>query len=302
MHSRRYNSHMESRIHARLFEGPAGPWLRLMRFDRPVGILLLLWPAWWGLWAAAGGIPSARNLVIFTAGVIVMRAAGCVVNDLADRDFDPRVERTRDRPIAAGEIKPGQALALFAGLMILAFGLVLMTNRLTILLAFGGALLAATYPFFKRFTHLPQLVLGIAFGWAVPMAFAAEAGDLAAPAWWLFAITVVWALIYDTEYAMTDRADDARIGVKSTALLFGRMDVPVIAGLMGLMTAMLVMFGLQHLFHPAWFAAVAIAFALFQVQLWWIREREPAACFRAFLNNRWVGLALFLGMAAAFAL
>lgn len=293
---------MESRIHARLFEGPAGPWLRLMRFDRPVGILLLLWPAWWGLWAAAGGIPSARNLVIFTAGVIVMRAAGCVVNDLADRDFDPRVERTRDRPIAAGEIKPGQALALFTGLMILAFGLVLMTNRLTILLAFGGALLAATYPFFKRFTHLPQLVLGIAFGWAVPMAFAAEAGDLAAPAWWLFAITVVWALIYDTEYAMTDRADDARIGVKSTALLFGRMDVPVIAGLMGLMTAMLVMFGLQHLFHPAWFAAVAIAFALFQVQLWWIREREPAACFRAFLNNRWVGLALFLGMAAAFAL
>lgn len=293
---------MEARIRVRLFDGPAGPWLRLMRFDRPVGILLLLWPTWWGLWTAAGGVPSIKNLFIFTSGVVVMRAAGCVINDLADREFDPAVERTRTRPLAAGEISPARALALFAGLMLIAFGLVLMTNRLTVLLAFAGALIAIVYPFFKRFTHLPQLVLGAAFGWAVPMAFAAEAGHLSAPAWWLFAITVIWALIYDTEYAMADRADDLRIGVKSTAILFGRMDVMAIAGLMGLMTALLVTFGLRYLDHPAWYAAVAIAFVLFQFQLWRIREREPAACFQAFLSNQWVGLVLFLGMAAALAL
>lgn len=272
-----------------------------MRFDRPIGALLLLWPTWWGLWLAAGGFPSLKNLLIFTAGVIVMRAAGCVINDYADRDFDPHVERTRDRPIPAGEVTPKQALGLFFGLLAFAFILVLMTNRLTVLLAFGGALLAATYPFFKRYTHLPQVVLGAAFGWSIPMAFAAEAGAVPALAWWLFVINILWVMVYDTEYAIVDREDDLRVGVKSTAILFGRWDVPVIAGFMGLMIAGLLITGFRFIPQPAWLTAVAIVFLLFQLQLWWIRNREPAACFRAFLNNNWVGLAIFLGIAVSLA-
>lgn len=272
-----------------------------MRFDRPIGALLLLWPTWWGLWLAAGGFPSLKNLLIFTAGVIVMRAAGCVINDYADRDFDPHVERTRDRPIPAGEVTPRQALALFFGLLAFAFVLVLMTNRLTVLLAFGGALLAATYPFFKRYTHLPQVVLGAAFGWSIPMAFAAEAGAVPALAWWLFVINILWVMVYDTEYAIVDREDDLRVGVKSTAILFGRWDVPVIAVFMGMMIAGLLITGFRFIPQPAWLTAVAMVFLLFQLQLWWIRDREPAACFRAFLNNNWVGLVIFLGIAVSLA-
>ena len=293
---------MNSLMTTTLFSGRIGPWLRLMRFDRPVGIWLLLWPTWWALFFAAGGWPSWKNLVVFTLGVIVMRAAGCVINDYADRNIDPLVARTKDRPIAAGEIKPKHALVLFFALLVMAFGLVLLTDPLTILLAFFGALLAGTYPFFKRFTHLPQVVLGMAFGWAVPMAFAAETGTLPESAWWLFAITLVWVLIYDTQYAMADRADDLKAGVKSTAILFGRFDVPVIAALMGLMVALLVLFGLRFLSEPAWFTGVALTFLLFQRQLWWIRERDPQACFRAFLNNVWVGFVLFAGLLAAFIL
>lgn len=270
-----------------------------MRFDRPIGIWLLLWPTWWGLFLAGGGAPALKNLLIFTAGVVVMRAAGCVINDFADRDIDPHVARTRSRPIAAGEISPRQALGLFFGLLAAALVLVLMTNRLTVLLAFGGALLAATYPFFKRFTHLPQVVLGTAFGWAVPMAFAAETGAVPAAAWWLFAITVIWVLIYDTLYAMADRADDLKVGVKSTAILFGRLDVPVIAALMGLMTAALALFGIRFVPHPAYFTGVALAFLLFQRQLWRVRERDSQACFQAFLNNHWVGLVIFAGLLGA---
>ncbi|MFN2334518.1 MAG: 4-hydroxybenzoate octaprenyltransferase [Wenzhouxiangellaceae bacterium] len=267
-----------------------------MRFDRPIGLVLLLWPTWWGLFYAGGGQPSTANLVIFTLGVIVMRSAGCVINDFADRRIDARVKRTESRPLASGELRPRQALGLFFVLIAMAFGLVVLTNPLTVLLAPVGALLAASYPFFKRFTHLPQVVLGTAFAWAIPMAFAAETGQLPEPAWWLFGITVVWVLIYDTEYAMADRDEDLKVGVKSTAILLGRYDLPVIAGLMGLMLAGLVMFGLRFLPEPAWFTGVTIAFVLFQRQLWRIRNRKPEACFCAFLDNHWVGMVLLIGL------
>ncbi|TVS12945.1 MAG: 4-hydroxybenzoate octaprenyltransferase [Wenzhouxiangella sp.] len=293
---------MEFRSSASIFSGPAGPWLRLMRFDRPIGLALLLWPTWWGLWFAAGGVPQIKNLVIFTLGVVVMRSAGCVINDYADRDLDPKVARTRERPIARGEIRPQQALGLFVLLMLIALGLVLMTNPLTVLLAIGGAMLAGTYPFLKRFTHFPQIGLGTAFSWAILMAFAAETGDIPAPAWWLFAANLIWTVIYDTQYAMADREDDLKVGVKSTAIAFGRLDVPIIAGLMGLMTALLVLIGLQYLPSPAWFTAVTLVFLLFQIQLWRIRDRRPEACFQAFLSNHWIGLILFIGIAVSFAL
>ncbi|MDT8438978.1 MAG: 4-hydroxybenzoate octaprenyltransferase [Wenzhouxiangellaceae bacterium] len=287
---------MEARLTARIFAGPLGPWLRLMRFDRPIGIALLLWPTWWGLFLAGQGRPSLANVVIFTLGVVVMRAAGCAINDYADRDLDPHVARTESRPLAAGELTARDALLVFFALLALAFVLVLQTNRLTVVLAFFGALLAGSYPFFKRFTHLPQIALGAAFAWAIPMAFAAETGTIPEPAWWLFGLNLLWVLIYDTEYAMADREDDLKIGVKSTAILFGRFDVPILAALMGLFTAGLVLFGLRFLPEPAWFVGVALAFVLLQLQLWQIRTREPAACFAAFLSNHRVGLVLFLGM------
>jgi 4-hydroxybenzoate polyprenyltransferase len=293
---------MEFRLSARVFSGPLGPWLRLMRFDRPIGMALLLWPTWWGLWFAAGGLPQLDNLLVFSLGVIVMRAAGCVINDFADRDLDPRIQRTRNRPLASGEIRPGQALALFGMLMLIALGLVLLTNRLTVLLAIGGALLAGTYPFLKRFTHFPQIGLGTAFSWAILMAFAAETGTIPEMAWWLFAANLVWTVIYDTEYAMADRADDLKVGVKSTAIAFGRLDVPILAGLMGLKLALLVLIGLKFLPTPAWFAAVVLVFGLFQIQLWRIRDRRPEACFQAFLSNHWVGMTIFAGAALSFAL
>jgi len=280
----------------RIFQGPLGPWLRLMRFDRPIGIALLLWPTWWGLFIAGDGHPGLKNIVVFTLGVIVMRAAGCVINDFADRDFDPHVERTESRPLASGELQARDALMLFFTLLVIAFVLVLFTNALTVLLAFFGALLAGTYPFFKRFTHLPQVALGVAFAWAIPMAFAAETGTIPEPAWWLFALNIVWVLIYDTEYAIADRADDLKVGVKSTAILFGRFDLPILAALMGLLLAGLVLFGLRFLPHPAWFTAVAIVFGLLQIQLWRIRHRDPHACFRAFLSNHWIGFTLFAGL------
>jgi len=290
---------MEFKLTARVFSGPAGPWLRLMRFDRPIGIALLLWPTWWGLFMAGGGRPQLDNLVIFTVGVVVMRAAGCVINDFADRELDPHVARTESRPLASGELRPVQALRLFILLLAVAFGLVLLTNPLTVMMAFFGALLAGTYPFFKRFTHLPQIALGTAFAWAIPMAFAAETGNVPEPAWWLFGLNIVWVLIYDTEYAMADRDDDLKVGVRSTAILFGRLDVPIIAALMGLLVAGLILFGLRFMPHPAWFTAVAISFGLLQHQLWRIRNREPEACFKAFLSNHWVGFTLFAGLLAS---
>ncbi len=267
-----------------------------MRFDRPIGTFLLLWPTWWALLLAGHGRPAWKNVVIFTLGVVVMRAAGCVMNDIADRDFDPHVARTRTRPLAAGELSVRQALLTFGVLLAVAFGLVLLTNPLTIALAFAGAAFAATYPFFKRFTHFPQVMLGIAFGWGIPMAFAAESGAVPAVGWLLFAINVIWAVIYDTLYAMVDREDDLAVGIRSTAIWLGRADLPVVGGLMALM-----LFGLAWLGTIAglawpWYAGIAVAAALFAHQLLTIRGREPERCFQAFLNNNWVGLSLFAGL------
>ncbi len=277
-------------------------YFRLMRFDRPIGTLLLLWPTWWALILAGSGKPSLANCLIFTAGVIVMRAAGCVMNDIADRHYDPHVKRTRDRPLASGELQLHQAVVTFVVLLSLALGLVLMTNRLTFLLAFAGAALATSYPFFKRFTHFPQVVLGIAFGWAIPMAFAAQTGQTPGVCWALFAVNIVWVVIYDTLYAMVDRDDDRMIGVKSTAIFFGQRDLAVLKSLMGLMALLLLGIGWWQSFGWPWFAAVGVAAALFAWQQWLARRRERDACFKAFLNNNWVGLAICVGLAGNFIL
>jgi 4-hydroxybenzoate polyprenyltransferase len=275
---------------------PWNAYWRLMRFDKPIGTLLLLWPTWLALLLAGAGRPSVRNFLIFTAGVVLMRAAGCVMNDIADRDFDPHVERTRCRPLASGELKLRQALGLFALLMLLAFGLVLLTNALTVKLALVGAALASTYPFFKRFTHLPQVVLGIAFGWGIPMAFAAQTGAVPSVAWFLLAINAVWAVIYDSLYAMVDREDDLAVGIKSTAILFGRFDVAIIGGLMGVLLAMLAVVGFWQGLSWPWFLGVFVTALLFARQWLSVRGRERDACFRAFLDNNRVGAALFAGL------
>jgi 4-hydroxybenzoate polyprenyltransferase len=275
---------------------------RLMRFDKPIGILLLLWPTWWALLLAGDGLPALRNVLIFSCGVILMRAAGCVMNDIADRDFDPHVERTRRRPLASGELNLKQALGLFFLLMLLAFGLVLLTNALTIRLALVGAALAASYPFFKRFTHLPQVVLGIAFGWGIPMAFAAENAAVPLLAWCLLAVNTVWSVIYDTLYAMVDRDDDLAVGIKSTAILFGSFDILITGILMLLMCVMLTVIGLWLDLNWPWFAAVLISAVLFGQQLVSVRQRDRDACFKAFLNNNWVGAAIFIGLLGHFAI
>jgi 4-hydroxybenzoate polyprenyltransferase len=275
---------------------------RLMRFDKPIGILLLLWPTWWALLLAGAGLPSIRNILVFSCGVILMRAAGCVMNDIADRDFDPHVERTRQRPLASGELNLKQAAGLFLLLMLSAFLLVLLTNALTIKLACVGAALASTYPFFKRFTHLPQVVLGIAFGWGIPMAFAAENGTVPPVAWVLLVINTVWSVVYDTLYAMVDREDDLAVGIKSTAILFGRFDILITGLLMMLMIMMLVGTGAWLELGWPWYLAVLVCAVLFGRQLLNIRGRNRDACFRAFLNNNWVGFALFIGILSHFLL
>ncbi len=268
---------------------------RLMRFDKPIGILLLLWPTWWALLFAGQGLPSLSNVLIFTCGVVLMRAAGCVMNDIADRDLDPHVERTRQRPLASGELSLKQALWLFFMLMLLAFMLVLFTNPLTIKLALVGAVLAASYPFFKRFTHLPQVVLGIAFGWGIPMAFAAENSSILVLAWWLLAVNTVWSVIYDTLYAMVDREDDLKVGIKSTAILFGRFDVMITGVLMLLMLFLLATIGWELELAWPWFAGLTVSSLLFAHQMASVRSRDRDACFKAFLANNWVGAAVFLG-------
>ena len=271
-----------------------------MRFDRPIGILLLLWPTLWALWIAGDGSPSTKNILIFCTGVVLMRAAGCIMNDVADRDFDPHVERTRCRPLASGELTVREALIAFFVVMLLAFGLVLMTNVLTIKLAFAGAVLASTYPFFKRWTHFPQVILGLAFGWGIPMAFAAETGQIASVAWLILLINVIWSVIYDTLYAMVDREDDVSIGLKSTAIMFGRSDLLIIRVLKILMIALLVLLGLKLQFSWPWFTGVAIAAALFARQQYLVRNRDRDACFNAFLNNNWVGVAVWTGLLATY--
>lgn len=274
-----------------------GLYWRLMRFDKPIGILLLLWPTLWALWIAGRGSPDPLVLFVFVAGVVLMRAAGCVINDYADRDFDPHVERTQARPIAAGLVSPKEAMGLFVALCLTAFGLVCLLNAFTIALSVVGAFLAASYPFMKRFTHLPQAYLGMAFGWAVPMVFAAQTGSIPLLGWELFLATVLWALIYDTMYAMVDREDDLKIGVKSTAILFGSYDVPIIACLQLLMLAILLLVGLQLGLGAFYFIGLVAGSGFFVYQLCLIRHRRRTDCFTAFLNNHWFGATVFVGLA-----
>jgi 4-hydroxybenzoate polyprenyltransferase len=274
----------------------------LTRLNRPIGSLLLLWPVLWALWIASDGVPPSRMLAIFVVGTLLTRSAGCVINDFADRDFDPHVKRTRHRPLAARRVGPYEALALFAVLMLAAFGIVLLLDRFTILLSLAGAALAVTYPFFKRFFPAPQLYLGLAFGWGVPMAFAALTGTIPHAGWLLFLVTVLWAGIYDTLYAMVDRDDDRLIGIKSTALLFGDMDRVAIGVLQLMMLWGLWMVGQMAGLGVAWQAGIGVTAALFAWQQWLARGRERDPCFEAFLNNNYVGGALFVAIAADYAL
>jgi len=272
-------------------------YIELTRLNRPIGIYLLLWPTMWALWFAASGIPSLKVLFIFVAGVVLMRSAGCVINDFADRNIDGHVKRTQDRPLPAGKVSSKETLILFGIICLSAFILVLFTNTLTIYLAFGGLALAASYPFMKRHTYLPQVVLGAAFAWSVPMAYTAETGELHKQVWLLYLITVLWTVAYDTMYAMVDRDDDIKIGVKSTAILFGKADRLVIAGLQTLVIAALCIVGSQANLGSFFFLSVVIAATLFVYQQHLIRNRDRDACFKAFLNNHWVGLAIFVGIA-----
>ena len=268
----------------------------LMRFNRPVGIFLLLWPALWALWIAGAGHPKPVVTVVIIAGVFIMRSAGCVINDYADRQFDPLVSRTRDRPIAAGRVTAKEALILFVALCLAAFALVLLLNRMTILLSVVGAFLAASYPFMKRYTHFPQIYLGVAFGWAVPMVFAAQTESLPKTAWLLYIATIFWALAYDTMYAMVDREEDLQIGVKSTAILFGDLDRIFIAVIQIFVLLTLFTVGTQEsLGWPFYLGLLTAAgLAIYQQILIFRQSRE--GCFRAFLNNNWFGAVIFLGI------
>jgi 4-hydroxybenzoate polyprenyltransferase len=270
---------------------------RLMRLDKPIGILLLLWPALWGLWFAAYGVPDLDILAIFVVGTVLVRSAGCIVNDFADRDFDPHVERTRDRPLAARIVTPREALIVAALLFLAAFVLVLQLNWLTVMLSFVALALAVIYPFLKRVFSLPQAWLGVAFGFSIPMAYAAQYGTVVPVAWVLMIANMFWAIAYDTEYAMVDREDDIRIGVKSSAILLGRYDV---AGVMATHTVFLVMMavvGWWQLLGVFYYAGLVVAAGLVAYQYRLIRSRDRALCFKAFLNNNWIGLAIFVGLA-----
>lgn len=280
----------------------AALYARLARLDRPIGILLLLWPMLWALWLAAGGLPSVGVLAIFLAGTVVMRSAGCVINDYADRGFDGHVERTRHRPLATGAVTEHEALALFASLVVVAALLVLMTNRLTVALAGVGIVLAVTYPFAKRHTYLPQLHLGAAFGWAVPMAWTAQTGELTAMTWLVFCAAVLWAVVYDTEYAMVDREDDLKLGIKSTAILFAEADRLIIGILQGLLLLNLVLVGRQATLGWPYYLALLVVIGLFVRQQYLIRGRDRDGCFAAFTNNNWVGAIIFAGIVASHAL
>lgn len=273
----------------------------LMRVHRPVGTWLLLWPTVWALWLASDGAPDLRIVAIFVLGTFLMRSAGCVINDFADRDFDPFVKRTRDRPLAARRMSPYEALGLFGVLILAAFLLVLQLDWFTVQLSFVGAALAVSYPFFKRFFPAPQIYLGAAFGWGVPMAWAALTGGIPQAAWLLFIIVIVWATIYDTLYAMVDRDDDLALGVKSTALLFGDMDRAIIGALQLMMLWGLWLLGRAEGFGAAYGLALVTVAGLFAWQQWLARDRDRDACFRAFVNNQHVGLVVFVGILAEYA-
>lgn len=268
----------------------------LVRLDKPIGILLLLWPTMISLWIAAQGWPDPLVLAVFIMGVILMRSAGCAINDYADRDIDGSVARTRNRPIVSGRISEKEALAVFAVLSLCAFGLVLLMNRLTILMSLVGVVLAASYPFMKRYHFLPQVHLGAAFGWTVPMAFTAQANELTPVTWLLFIATVLWATAYDTMYAMTDREDDLKIGVKSTAILFGPLDKKIIGIIQAMLIFDLLLIGQRADLSGFYYAGVAAAAVLAAWQQYLIKDRDPELCFKAFLNNNWSGMVLFTGL------
>ena len=278
------------------------PYFRLMRLDKPIGIYLLLWPTLWALFLAAEGLPRFDLLLIFVLGVVLMRSAGCVINDYADRNIDKLVERTQHRPITSGEVSAKSALYLFAVMLLLAFFLVLMTNALTVQLAVVAGALATLYPFTKRWTHLPQFVLGLAFAMSVPMAFAATLNDVPSHVWWVFLATVLWTVIYDTMYAMADREDDLKIGVKSTAVLFAKYDRVIIAVLQ--ISLLLLFFKISKIFNLGVFYDISVIFSAFLMiyHQKMIKNREKQACFRAFLHNNFIGLIIFLGIALSLAL
>ncbi|MEB6379456.1 4-hydroxybenzoate octaprenyltransferase [Leclercia adecarboxylata] len=273
---------------------------RLMRTDKPIGALLLLWPTLWALWVATPGLPPLWILAVFVAGVWLMRAAGCVVNDYADRKFDGHVKRTANRPLPSGDVTEKEARTLFVVLILLSFLLVLTLNTMTILLSVAALALAWVYPFMKRYTHLPQVVLGAAFGWSIPMAFAAVSESVPLSCWLMFLANILWAVAYDTQYAMVDRDDDLKIGIKSTAILFGRQDKLIIGILQIAVLGLMVAIGYLNQLNGAFYAAVAAAGVLFIYQQKLIANREREACFKAFLNNNYVGLVLFLGLAVSY--
>ncbi len=275
--------------------------LQLIRFDKPIGTMLLLWPTLWALWIAAGGFPDPGLLLIFVLGTFLTRSAGCIVNDLADRHVDGAVKRTSGRPLVTGTVTEREALALFTALMALAFALVLFTNRLTVGLSVVAVLLAASYPFMKRVTHLPQVVLGAAFSWGIPMAFAAQRGELPPALWLLYLGNLLWTVAYDTKYAMVDRDDDLVVGVKSSAILFGRHDRLVVGVLQLLALAALYLAGRAFALGPYYNLSLLVTAGLFGYHQYLIRDRDRDACFQAFLHNNWVGLVIFLGIAANYA-
>jgi len=269
---------------------------QLMRLDKPIGTWLLLWPTLWALWLAGKGHPDGSIFIVFMLGVFIMRSAGCVLNDFADRNIDPYVERTRSRPIASGAVAPMEALTLFVALALIAIGLAAMLNRQAQVLAVIAAALTVVYPFIKRFVSIPQFVLGMAFGWAVPMAFAAQTGQTQQLAWLVFGTALVWAVIYDTFYAMADREDDLKLGVKSTAILFGDADLFVIGGLQILMLLALILIGDMAELGSWYYTAVFVAGVLMVYHQWLARDRIAANCFKAFLHNHYIGMIVFVGI------
>ncbi len=286
-----------NRLHPRALD-----FIQLMRLDKPIGIYLLLWPTLWAVWIAADGTPTLLNLLVFSLGVVLMRSAGCVINDYADRKIDGHVRRTQQRPLASGRISSREALLLFAGLCALSFALVLLTNTNTVWLSFGGLALAACYPFMKRYTYYPQVVLGAAFSWGMPMAFMAATGNVPANAWLLYIANLLWTVGYDTYYAMTDREDDLKIGVKSTAILFGDGDRVITFSLQLMALLCLLLAGPRFALGAYFYLGLLVAGLCFVWEFWHTRSRDPQACFRAFLHNHWAGLAIFLGIVAHYAL
>lgn len=273
---------------------------QLMRLDKPIGILLLLWPMLWGLWFAAQGLPDGRILVIFVLGTVLMRSAGCVINDFADRKIDPHVERTKNRPMAAGRVSSKEALLLAAGLSLIAFLLILPLNQLTILLSVPALFLAASYPFTKRFFAMPQAYLGIAFSFGIPMAFAAQTGSLPPLLWILVLANLFWVIAYDTAYAIVDKPDDLKIGIKTSAITFGRFDVLGVMACHACFIAIMLVIGQLQQMNLAYYAGLIAASGLMAYQYTLIRNRDRALCFKAFLHNNWVGMAVFAGIALDF--